>query len=100
MSTTIGTPTPPPTTPPSAPVAPAPPVGRTLAAGPPAYNTGRRRRPGISTPTSRGQHCIDWIERYCVCTIGHWTGQPLVLLPWQKRFIWLLFELGPDALRR
>lgn len=35
----------------------------------------------------RGQHCIEWIEKFCVLTEGEFAGQPVELLLWQKWFI-------------
>lgn len=50
--------------------------------------------------TSRGGHCIAWIERHCVHTKGRWYGKPFRLLPWQKLFIMRLFETDPETGRR
>ena len=49
----------------------------------------------------KGDYVIRWIERYCVFTNGKWIGQPMRLLPWEKRFILNAFELQYDSeLRR
>lgn len=50
---------------------------------------------------SCGQRVIDFIEGLCVFSNGQWTGDPFVLLPWQKRLIYELFEVNPaTGLRR
>lgn len=50
---------------------------------------------------TKGDYVIRWIERYCVFTNGKWIGQPMRLLPWEKRFILNAFELQYDSeLRR
>jgi phage terminase large subunit-like protein len=47
-----------------------------------------------------GARVVAWIERYCVHTNGSWIGTSFRLLPWQKRLLYELFELGADGLRR
>src|SRR6476469_8708228 len=49
---------------------------------------------------TKGAHVIAWIERYCVHTNGEWIGRPFRLLPWQKKLIYELFEVGSDNRRR
>lgn len=46
---------------------------------------------------STGGRVISWIEEWCVFTNGRWSGRPFVLLPWQKRLIWELFEIDPET---
>lgn len=46
---------------------------------------------------SFGGRAIRFIERFCVCTKGRWRGQPFVVLPWQQRLLWELFEVEWDA---
>lgn len=47
-----------------------------------------------------GPRVIDWIEAHCVFTAGRWRGQPVELLPWQKRLILELFEVEKHGKRR
>jgi phage terminase large subunit-like protein len=48
-----------------------------------------------------GQRVIDFIEQNCVYSDGEWIAQPAELLPWQKRYLYELFEVDPDTgLRR
>lgn len=42
---------------------------------------------------STGGKVIRFIEGFCVFSNGRWTGEPFVLLPWQKRLLWELFEV-------
>lgn len=50
---------------------------------------------------SAGRRVIEFIEEMCVFTNGRWIGQPFVLLPWQKRDLYELFEVRPETgLRR
>jgi phage terminase large subunit-like protein len=50
---------------------------------------------------SAGQRVIDFIETFCVFTDGEWIGQRAELLPWQKKYIYELFEIDPaTGLRR
>lgn len=49
---------------------------------------------------STGWHVCEWVEANCVFTNGAWVGQPFRLLPWQRRTITRLFEVGPDGRRR
>jgi len=54
-----------------------------------------------TTPPSRGDRVIRFIEQHCVHPDGPWVGQPVRLLEWQKRFLRQLFELDPaTGLRR
>jgi hypothetical protein len=36
-----------------------------------------------------------WIERYCVLGEGDYFGQPFRLRPWQRAFLYRLYELVP-----
>ena len=49
---------------------------------------------------TQGFRVIRWIEKYAVHSQAEWTGKPFRLLPWQKRLILELFEVGDDGLRR
>ena len=42
---------------------------------------------------STGGIPIRFIETMCVFTNARWIGKPFVLLPWQKRTLWRLFEI-------
>lgn len=60
-----------------------------------------------STPSGRpvkrrthGAFVCRWIEANTVFTNGKWIGQPFILLPWQRRLIYELFELREDGKRR
>lgn len=48
---------------------------------------------------SRGFDVMRWITTHCVHTNDRWTGQPFVILPWQKMVILALFALRADGLR-
>jgi phage terminase large subunit-like protein len=39
----------------------------------------------------RGKAAIQFIEECCVHTIGRWAGQPFILTPWQREFIYEVF---------
>lgn len=41
-----------------------------------------------------------WIEANCVLGEGDWFGQPVRLRPWQKSWLYRLYELNPDGSRR
>ena len=77
------------------PVRPTRATARTPRGGGNGSNTGptAKRR-------TKGAHVIAWIERYCVHTNGEWIGRPFRLLPWQKKLIYELFEVGSDNKRR
>lgn len=48
-----------------------------------------------------GQRVIDFIESLCTFSNGRWTGEKFVLQPWQKRFLFRVFEINPvTGLRR
>lgn len=48
-----------------------------------------------------GQRVIDFIEGHCVNTKDRWRGRPFRLMGWQKKFLYELFEIDPEAgLRR
>lgn len=50
---------------------------------------------------STGAHAIDFIQSFCRHTKGKWRGKPFVLLPWQQRLLYELFEIDPATrLRR
>lgn len=49
---------------------------------------------------SQGPRVIRWVEQYACHTQAEWIGKPFRLLPWQKRLILELFEVGDDGLRR
>lgn len=65
-----------------------------------AIQTRTVRLNGRDFPTT-GQRVIDFIEQNCVYTDGEWIGAPAQLLPWQKRYLYELFEIEPaTGLRR
>lgn len=49
---------------------------------------------------TQGQYVIDCIEAVCVFTKAKWRGKPFLLLGWEKRLIFELFEVDPVTLRR
>lgn len=49
---------------------------------------------------STGGKVIRFIETVCVFSNGRWTGQRFVLLPWQRRLLWELFEVNDRGRRR
>lgn len=49
---------------------------------------------------STGGKVIRFIESFCLLSNGRWTGDPFVLLPWQKKLLYELFEVKPDGVRR
>lgn len=51
---------------------------------------------GRRFPT-RGQHVIAFIEQHCVLTKDRWRGDPFLLLDWQKKLIYELFEIDPET---
>lgn len=46
-----------------------------------------------TTPQSRGERVIRFIEQHCVHPDGPWIGQPVRLLDWQKQFLRELFRV-------
>jgi phage terminase large subunit-like protein len=64
-------------------------------------NARRARTPDGREFWTTGQRVIDFIEMNCVYSDGEWIGQPAQLLPWQKRYLYELFEVEPaTGLRR
>lgn len=59
---------------------------------------GSSTRPELA-PTLGPQVCR-WIERYCVLGEGDFYGQPVRLRPWQRAFLYRLYELRLDGSRR
>ncbi len=49
---------------------------------------------------TRGGRVIKFIEQHCVYSDGPWIGKPAQLLPWQKQFLYELFEIDPETHRR
>lgn len=49
---------------------------------------------------SQGARVIRWIEGNCRHTNGEWIGKPFRFLPWEKRLVYELFEIGADDYRR
>lgn len=50
---------------------------------------------------STGGKVIRFIETFCLLSNGRWTGERFVLLPWQKRLLYELFEVnGITGIRR
>lgn len=60
----------------------------------------REVRLGGRTFESAGEHVIAFIESCCVFTKGKWRGKPFLLLNWQKRLIYELFEIDSETRRR
>ena len=54
---------------------------------------------GRELPTTGGAVC-DWIEANCVLGEGDYYGEPVVLRPFQRRFIYRLYEYYPETKRR
>ncbi len=48
----------------------------------------------------RGRAAIQFIEQCCPHTIGKWAGQPFVLTPWQREFIYEVFANVDEHGRR
>lgn len=49
---------------------------------------------------ARGRAVIEFIETCCPHTIGKWAGQPFILTPWQREFIYDVFSnVNNDGLR-
>lgn len=51
---------------------------------------------GENKPQTRGDRVIAFIERYCVVPEGKLVGRPVRLEPFQKRFIWDVYD-NPDG---
>lgn len=49
---------------------------------------------------STGGRVIRFIEAFCVYSNGRWTGQPFILLPWQKQLLYELFEVSESTGKR
>ena len=47
-------------------------------------------------PTN-GPRAAWFIERYCTHAKGEWFGQPLVMEPWQRWVLNLIFEVEPET---
>lgn len=48
-----------------------------------------------------GQRVVDFIERYCKHHKGEWAGRPLILEPWQKKALVIVFGwMRADGTRR
>lgn len=46
---------------------------------------------------SYGPEVVAWIEANCVAPYGEWINQPLVLLPWQKRWLNKLYRVDENG---
>lgn len=46
----------------------------------------------MKRPKSEGQKVVDFIETYCIIPEGEHVGRPLVLAPFQKRFIKAVYD--------
>lgn len=56
---------------------------------------------GFYFDEAAGQRVVDFIERYCKHHKGEWAGNPLLLEPWQKRILIIVFGwMRPDGTRR
>jgi len=51
----------------------------------------RSKRSVSALADERGRAAIDFIEQCCVHTIGKWAGDPFILAPWQREFIYEVF---------
>lgn len=62
----------------------------------------RSRRSVSALADDRGRAAIDFIEQCCVHTIGKWAGDPFILAPWQRDFVYEVFANvdGRTGLRR
>lgn len=50
---------------------------------------------------STGGKVIRFIETFCLLSNGRWTGERFILMPWQKRLLFELFEVnGVTGIRR
>lgn len=49
------------------------------------------KRSGSARADDRGRAAIDFIEQCCVHTIGKWAGDPFILAPWQREFVYEIF---------
>lgn len=48
----------------------------------------------------KARHAVRWIEKNCRQHQGRWAGEPLYLMPWQKRFVREVFGwMKPDGTR-
>lgn len=56
--------------------------------------------PSGSKRRTNGPRVVRWMETHLCHTQAEWVGKPFRLLPWQKRVIYELFEVGEDELRR
>lgn len=46
---------------------------------------------------SEGATAVAWIQDNCICGEGDWYGQPMVLRPDQKAFLWRWYEFCPNC---
>lgn len=60
----------------------------------PLYSSPLETTLGIVLPSTGGLVCA-WIEMHCVWGEGDWYGQPVRLQPFQRWFIWRLYEYYP-----
>jgi len=51
-------------------------------------------------PPTLGKHVCNWIQTNLVHGEGDFFGQPFILEPWQREFIYRLYEYDPVTLRR
>lgn len=50
---------------------------------------------------ARAEHCVNFIQKFCVHVEGQWAGKPFILLDWQREFIGELFgTLDDNGLRQ
>lgn len=59
-----------------------------------------RCRSGGREFVTRGDEVCEWIEANCVLTDSVWIGQPFRIMPWQRKLLYELFEVGADGRRR
>lgn len=65
----------------------------------PLWSSPLKTRDDRLLPTHGARVCR-WIEKHCVHGEGDWFGQPVKLRPWQKRWIYRLYEYYPETGRR
>ncbi len=68
----------------------------TLLAGPP---NARKVKANGRAFWSGGYRVIEFVETCCLFSNGRWTGEPFVLLPWQRKLIHELFEVDSTGRR-
>lgn len=65
----------------------------------PLWSSPLKTTDGLDLP-SKGKGVCAWIQENCVYGEGDWFGEKVQLRPWQRRFIYRLYEFYPDTGRR